>query len=165
MVSTSINLLQNAAKMIHGDKTHLNPLCIKQNFTYFCFHCVSANRFRNWFSPFLHYLLVVSINIVNIWEPSRQNLLQLLVYKNPYLKRIMVTCIFKNWLFCRLGTSNYIQNGTYTKIPMWYRPYGLKGNIREIKKKLHISTNSFVDAQLTWGHSLYFVSTINSNIY
>ena len=38
----------------------------KSSFTYFFFHFVSANRFSNEFSPFLRYLSVVSINIVNI---------------------------------------------------------------------------------------------------
>ena len=52
---TSTNLLQNAAKMVHGGKTHILAL-YKPNFTYFSFTL---------FSPNLHYLLV-AINIVNI---------------------------------------------------------------------------------------------------
>ena len=46
-----------------SEKTENTPLLVlyKSNFTYF-----SANRFSNQLSPFLHFLMVASINIVNI---------------------------------------------------------------------------------------------------
>ena len=44
-IGNQVYLLQNAAKMMHGEK-HLFAL-YKPNFTYFFFHFVSANRFSN----------------------------------------------------------------------------------------------------------------------
>ena len=40
--TTSTNLLQYAAKMMHGEKTHLYSLCMNR-----FFHFASANRFSN----------------------------------------------------------------------------------------------------------------------
>ena len=58
VIQTSISLLQNAAKVMHGEK-HTS--------THF------SHRFSNWFSPLLHYLLVSSINIVDICKTGKQN--------------------------------------------------------------------------------------------
>ena len=101
-VSTVANKYKLAARCSKSDtrrKTHHFSICINHispTFSVTLFRLtVSAISFHD----FCIYLLVVSINIVNIWKPCKKNPLQLLVFKNPYLKGVLVTCIFKNWLF------------------------------------------------------------------
>ena len=89
---TSTNLLQNAAKMMHGEKLCINLI----SSTFLSFH------FSDWFWPLLQYLLVSSINIVDIWIKGKQNPFQLLIFKNQGGSDYMYSQVL---VIFRLGTS------------------------------------------------------------
>ena len=118
----STNLLQNTAKMMHNEKHTSTRFVFNQSSPTFFFYFVSANRFSNKFSPFLHYTLDARHKIVNLEEPVNRILFN---FFNHIWKGVLVTCIFKNWLFADWELVN-LQNGEYTwpKKPVWCRTHG-----------------------------------------
>ena len=104
---TSTNLLQNA--WCTAKSTPLLAL-YKTNCTCFSFTLFRLTDSAISFYHLEHKLLVVSINIVNIWKPCKQNPRQLLLFKKIILEREfwLVTYIFKNWLFVHWELANIL---------------------------------------------------------
>ena len=105
-VANKHNFAARCSKSDARRNTHIYSLCINQISPIFSFTLFRLTGSAISFYHFCIYLLVVSINIVNIWKPCKQNPLQLLVFKNPDLKGVLI--------ICRLDTSRFMPNGAYT---------------------------------------------------
>ena len=110
---TSTHLLQNVAKMMQGEKSHLYSICINQIPPTFSF-----TLFRLTVSAISFHHFALSVGCQHKHYPVNRILCNFLVLKIQYLKGGSGHLYFQELIICRLGTSRYMQNGAYTQIPV-----------------------------------------------
>ena len=125
---TSTILLLNAEKWCTAKK-YIYSFCINQILPTFSFTLLRLTVSAISLHHFCIICWLAALPLSIFENPVSSSIpLHLLIFKNSIFETgVLVTCIFKNWLSADWELADIMQNGTNTKMPVWWAPIWFKG--------------------------------------